>query len=405
LAECFEYFLINLVSLLNQHKTHKMKQTIINAQIILRDQILKSEAIVLEDGYIVSIAPASVSGTNILDLKGAYLLSGFIDLHCDAIEGVIEPRIGVHFPLDFGIAQMDRINAMAGITTSFNSISFASDEFGVRGLNMASNIVKAIKEQTGKSLVDNRIHCRYEITDPETLPVILELIDNDQIDILSFMDHTPGQGQFKQTIDYVNYQRSNYHISLKEIESHLEKKNENRRASAQRITQICEYARKRSIFLLSHDDDTPQRVSELKRLGVTISEFPINLETAIEAKKQGMTTIFGAPNTLRGKSQSGSIKAIEAIEKKVADCLCSDYFPSSLMSAVFKLPDLLDITLCEAINMATLNPANSVGLTDRGEIEVGQVADLVSVQKIGDQHQVTSTWSRGEQVFVANYNL
>ncbi|MDJ0846408.1 hypothetical protein [Crocosphaera sp.] len=54
----------------------------------------------------------------------------------------------------------------------------------------------------------------------------------------------------------------------------------------------------------------------------------------------GLYTIFGAPNILRGKSQSGSMKAISAITNNVVSCLCSDYSPATLLTAAFRLPTL-----------------------------------------------------------------
>ncbi|MEO1764257.1 MAG: alpha-D-ribose 1-methylphosphonate 5-triphosphate diphosphatase, partial [Cyanobacteria bacterium J06629_18] len=50
--------------------------------------------------------------------------------------------------------------------------------------------------------------------------------------------------------------------------------------------------------------------------------------------KRGLMTVFGAPNLLRGQSQSGSIKAIDAIKNQVADTLCADYSPNSSMLVI-----------------------------------------------------------------------
>jgi alpha-D-ribose 1-methylphosphonate 5-triphosphate diphosphatase len=40
-----------------------------------------------------------------------------------------------------------------------------------------------------------------------------------------------------------------------------------------------------------------------------------------------MATLFGAPNILRGKSQSGNMRALDAILEGVADCLCATIPP------------------------------------------------------------------------------
>ena len=147
--------------------------------------------------------------------------------------------------------------------------------------------------------------------------------------------------------------------------------------------------------LPSHDDDRPEKITIVKGLGVAVSEFPINLETAQAARTAGLATLFGAPNILRGKSQSGSMRALDAVIATVADCLCGDYSPAALLPAVMRLPELAGIPLHEAVALVTRNPARAVGLTDRGEIAVGKRADLVAVRTLGNLPQAARVWSAG----------
>jgi alpha-D-ribose 1-methylphosphonate 5-triphosphate diphosphatase len=103
------------------------------------------------------------------------------------------------------------------------------------------------------------------------------------------------------------------------------------------------------------------------------------MEAARAARESGMVTVFGAPNILRGKSQSGAMRALDAVQAGLADCLCADYHPATLLAAVFQLPALAGISLPEAVRLVSANPARAAGLADRGEIAVGKRADLVSV--------------------------
>ena len=139
-------------------------------------------------------------------------------------------------------------------------------------------------------------------------------------------------------------------------------------------------------------------------LGIHLSEFPINLETAQAAKKAGLQTIFGAPNLLRGQSQSGSMKAIDAIKHQVGDILCADYSPASLLAAAFRIPELLGWSLPDAIALVTHNPAQAVNLSDRGEIATGKRADLIVVQCPHGFPQVTTTWVGGRIVYQCHYS-
>jgi len=137
---------------------------------------------------------------------------------------------------------------------------------------------------------------------------------------------------------------------------------------------------------------------------VTVSEFPINLETAQAARAGGLVTLFGAPNILRGKSQSGSMRALDAIKEGVADCLCGDYSPAALLPAVLKLPELAGIKLHEAVALVTCNPARAASLKDRGVIAAGHRADLLAVRRLGGLPQVSRVWSEGLQVMTLAFN-
>jgi len=92
-----------------------------HARIVLADAVLDDAALLIEDGLIAAIEPAGSHGAATVDLSGRTLIPGLIDLHCDAIEKEAEPRARVLFPLDFAVAQVDRRNAAAGITTPYHA--------------------------------------------------------------------------------------------------------------------------------------------------------------------------------------------------------------------------------------------------------------------------------------------
>ena len=380
-----------------------MKTYITRAQLVTQETVIKDASLLIEDGYITAIDPESTSGVRSFDLDGKLLMPGCIDLHCDAIEKEVEPRPNAFFPTEFAVAQIDRRNAAAGITTPFHAISFANEELGVRDNDKAAEIVRAIHDYQPQALVDNRVHCRYEITDPTGLPILLKLLQQNCVDLFSLMDHTPGQGQFKDLPAYLDYISRTYNKTAVQAQALANRKLENAAGALDRIKTLISEALPRNIQVASHDDDTTERVDAMTALGVKISEFPINLVTARAAKCQGMKTIFGAPNLLRGKSQSGSIKAIEAIENQVCDTLCSDYSPASLLTAVFQLPHLLNWSLPDAIALVTRNPAQAVNLHDRGEIKVGKRADLIAIKITNTFPQIVTTWVKGEVVFQTNY--
>jgi alpha-D-ribose 1-methylphosphonate 5-triphosphate diphosphatase len=218
------------------------------------------------------------------------------------------------------------------------------------------------------------------------------------------MDHTPGQGQFKDMAAYRDYLMRTYRKTANEVEIIIERKVDAASSALFRMEELAVAAHKAGISVASHDDDSIERVAIMTEIGADISEFPISLEAAQAAKKSGMSTIFGAPNILRGKSQSGSMKAVDAIHEGVADCLCADYSPASLIVSVFKVPEISDLDLAGAIRLVTKNPASAARLADRGEIAIGKRADLLAVATPGGLPQVTNVWSNGINVYQVQYD-
>ncbi len=374
------------------------------AQVVLENETLKDAAVLIADGHIVAIDPASSEGAQEIDLRGHILMPGMIDLHCDALEKEAEPRPGVHFPFDFACAQADKRNAAAGITTIYHALSFANAELGVRNNATAAELARAVHAWQEHALVDNRVHARYEITDPSAPEVLNDLLDNGEIHLLSFMDHTPGQGQFKNVEAYRQYLARTYKKDEAEIEALLAAKLAQGDSAKLRMEQLAERARALGIALASHDDDQPEKVEVVKALGVTVSEFPINLPTARAARSAGLYTLFGAPNVVRGGSQSGSMRALDAVKEGAADCLCGDYSPAALLPAVMKLPELSGLPLHEAVALVTCNPARAVSLNDRGAIAAGKRADLLAVRCLGGLPQVSRVWSEGLPVMTLTFD-
>ncbi|MBE0509281.1 MAG: alpha-D-ribose 1-methylphosphonate 5-triphosphate diphosphatase [Chromatiales bacterium] len=375
-----------------------------HARVVLADEIHDDVAVLIEGDRIAALDPTGHAGASEIDLSGRTLMPGMIDLHCDALEKEVEPRPGVHFPLAFACAQADKRNAAAGITTVFHALSFANHELGVRNNAFAAEIARAIGDWQRHALVDNRVHLRYEVTDQSAPPLLASLLREGHAQLISFMDHSPGQGQFRDVEAYSAYLAKTYKTDASQLDAILAQKAEAAEGAMARMMQLAELAGQLRVAIASHDDDSPAKVDTVKALGAVISEFPVNLETAQAARAAGLATLFGAPNILRGQSQSGNMRALDAVLAGVADCLCGDYSPAALLPSVMRLPDLAGIALPEAVALVTRNPARAAGLHDRGEIAVGQRADLIAVRELGGLHQAERVWSAGRLTLDARFD-
>ena len=132
---------------------------------------------------------------------------------------------------------------------------------------------------------------------------------------------------------------------------------------------------------------------------MAIAEFPTTREAAEAAHSNGLAVMMGAPNVVRGGSHSGNISAAEVAAAGTLDVLSSDYVPTSLLNAVFALPDLVSgFELPDALRLVTVNPAKAAGLNDRGEIAIGKRADLVQVASTDHHPVVRRVWREGQRV-------
>ena len=160
----------------------------------------------------------------------------------------------------------------------------------------------------------------------------------------------------------------------------------------ERIVALC---RERGLPMASHDDTTPEHIAQAVQEQITISEFPTTRVAASLAREAGISIVMGGPNVVRGGSHSGNVSAKDLAAEGLLDILSSDYVPGSLVSGAFRLHANLSIPLPEAVAKISRNPAERVGLTDRGEIREGLRADLVRVREIESIPAVLQTWSVG----------
>lgn len=355
-----------------------MRRLITHVDIVTPDAVVRDGSLLIEDDRIAAVCPVAPACDRELDGDGALCLPGLVDLHCDALEKEVEPRPRIAFAHDFALVNSDRRNLMCGITTVYHAVSFAGGEWGVRDPRVAGDVVRAVRAFRG--LVDHRVHARYEVTDAGGEEPVGELIRDRQCDLISFMDHSPGQGQFRDMAAYVAYMVRTYHVSEAESLRFGEGKVASRASAPKRMARLAAAAAAQGIALASHDDDTPEKVAEMARLGVTISEFPIGLDAAQAAVAAGMVTLFGAPNVVRGRSSGGNVRALDVILAGACTGLCADYHPPSLLASVLSLPAISHLGLPEAVRLASEAPARAAGLGDRGSLEEGKRGDVVLVR-------------------------
>lgn len=368
--------------------------------VVTPDAVRHGACVVVEDGHIAGVFDAPLpDGGETVDATGGYVLPGLIDLHCDAIEHELQPRPGILFPVELALRSLEGHLAATGITTAYPSISFAEGEFGVRTGTVAAALVEAVYRRAGTAPVRLYVHLRYEITDRAALPVVRDLIAEGRVQLLSFMDHTPGQGQYRELEEYRVFLARTYGVAADVFERLMDRKQAERRVVGAGLAGLASHAHAHGVPLCSHDDDSPAKVDLVRRWGAAICEFPTTLEAARHAASLGMEVCVGAPNVVRGGSQGGGISAQDAIESGAASMLCSDYYPAALLAAVFRL-GFSPRSLPAAVRLASLYPARAAGLGDwTGSLEAGKWADVILVRMVRGLPTVTAAMVGGRWAY------
>jgi alpha-D-ribose 1-methylphosphonate 5-triphosphate diphosphatase len=376
------------------------------ADVVTPTRVLSDAAVVIEGARILEIlgtVPA-LGGETVCWVSGV-IAPGFIDLHSDAFERELRPRPTALVPTDLAFTEFDRKLAGHGITTMFHAVTFAEED-GARFHRESAAVVDAIRALDG--LVRHRVHARYEITDLDAAPTVERLLADGDVDLLSFADHTPGERQFKDRAAYVEYYARAYGIGGERMTQVAERKLQRKTAEGDEVRRavetLAEAARQARVPMASHDDDSAEQVAWAEKLGVSIAEFPVNLEALGAARDAGLHTVMGAPNIVRGRSTGQNLAALAALARRALDSLCSDYFPASLLHAAIKLYRERHCSLPEALALTSRHPARAVGLDRQlGSLEPGKLADLVVIGAHRGVPVVTRTFRDGQEIWRCDY--
>ncbi|MBN2735893.1 MAG: alpha-D-ribose 1-methylphosphonate 5-triphosphate diphosphatase [Spirochaetales bacterium] len=376
-----------------------MKTAFVNGKIILNDRI-SDEELIIKDKSIFSLGP--MNRAKEIDLEGDYLCAGLLELHTDNLEKHISPRPGIIWPSTLSAVKAHDTQIIgAGITTVFDSIAI-----GFRGDdNLRSQIFKdsiAVLDYAQKKdllRASHLIHLRCELPGENTSDIFEEFLNEEKLKLVSLMDHTVGQRQWRDISKWRTFHRAKSWTD-EEAKNEIEKLKIMQSMYAEKNKSIIlSKCKELNISVASHDDTTEEHCLDAFNNGIVISEFPTSKAAAVKAKSLGLKTIMGAPNVVREGSHSGNVSAIELANERLLDGLSSDYVPISLLHGAFMLHQKAGFTIPEAMATVTKNIAAMLKIEDRGEIMEDKRADLVRIRLINDTPIVINVWQQGERVF------
>jgi alpha-D-ribose 1-methylphosphonate 5-triphosphate diphosphatase len=371
-----------------------------HARIVTEDAVVGG-TLLLRNGKIAVLSSGSCAAASGVDCEGDYLIPGMIELHTDNLDKHIAPRPGVHWPAESAVIAHDAQIAASGITTVFDAVAIGDVHRESDRLATLTAMTDglALCQRHDMLRAEHYLHLRCEISHGGLIEQLRPLAKNPSLRLISLMDHTPGQRQFADLRQYANYYQGKYHLNDDQLDAFIQRCTEERalHGDANRAA-VIELAKARGLRLASHDDATPAHAEEAAAYGAVLAEFPTTRAAAAALREHGISILTGAPNVVRGESHSGNVSALTLARDGLADILSSDYVPASLLPAAFRLTRELDYTLPAAIRLVSANPADAMGLSDRGRLAEGLRADVIRVAERGPVPLVRAVWRAGERV-------
>ncbi len=379
-----------------------MTETILaNATLVLPHEVIHG-AIRIEDGAITAIDQGVAVPTGAVDCGGDLLMPGLIELHTDNLERHIEPRPKVNWPHASAIIAHDAELASVGITTVFDALRVGSItsskkmNYGEYARLLADEIL-GLRDKAALK-ISHFLHLRAEVCSETLIAELAKFGPADRIGIVSLMDHTPGQRQFRDLSQLQAYVCGKHGLSASEFDAHVAEQVaiSSRLGAAHEAAAVAE-ARRFGAVLASHDDTTAGQVAISAGHGAHFAEFPTTFEAAQACHAQGIKVMMGAPNLIRGGSHSGNIAASTLAEADLLDIVSSDYVPSALLAAALLLGDLWG-DVARGVRCVTQAPAQAAGLADRGTISLGARGDVIRVARVAGAAALRGTWVQGLRV-------
>ncbi|NKC31508.1 alpha-D-ribose 1-methylphosphonate 5-triphosphate diphosphatase [Falsiroseomonas selenitidurans] len=370
-----------------------------NAQLVLANEVLYG-TLVLRGDRIAEVQPGRSHAPGAIDLDGDHLIPGIVDVHTDNLERQVQPRATARWPSRSAMLAHDSQTAAAGVTTVLDALCLGDLGFDVGRTQTFVEGMNDLDALTGTGLLksDHFLHLRCEIPAADMRELVEMAADHPLVRMVSFMDHSPGVGQYRDVERYRQMRIRNGKTAEQVDKRIIELLETRERLLEPNRRWLLDRVAHRHLPLASHDDDSPEGIARNAADGITISEFPVTREAAQAAKRLGVQVIAGAPNIVRGGSHSGNVAVSDLMQDQTVNVLASDYVPPAMVEAAWLAAGQGHTTLPAAIAMITDTAARMAGFSDRGRLEAGLRADLVQIRPHEGHAVVRKVWRAGERI-------
>jgi len=374
-------------------------KAIINGRIVMPKIVLENKALVIEAGKIVDIADVVPVGAEIMDAKGLIVAPGFVDVHihgsmdADVMDGT---RSAIK-TISSGIAQHGTTSFLPTTMTMHRKDVYRSLEV-IRSLQ-GKMLIGA--EVLGAHLEGPFINVKYKGAQNEAFVVApdYEWI-KDFSDVIKLVTYAPEMDPdfgFTKTVKAetdvvlsIGHSDASYELASKAIEygcSHMTHLFNAMTGLHHRDPGVVGAA-------LMHDVFT-ELIADKVHVNEHLFQFLRD--------NKGADRVILITDSMRAGCMKNGVYELGGQDAYVKDGvarLADGTLAGSVLTlnqAVRNFYESTDATLSEAIQMASLNPATSINVSDRkGSLEIGKDADVILLD---DEFNCHLTFVNGEVVY------
>ena len=377
-----------------------MKLALKSENIVLKDRVF-SGYVLLEDGKIVDIT-SCLEGKEyqIYDYQESYIIPGIIKLKSNAFFNAYNAFKNNLKGDMMAFYEVDKRAASYGITTLYNSITLEKgrkkDDFktSTRALEFLNKI------KTDETMINHKIHLKYELTYQEGIDKTKDLLEHNMIDYISYLGYRQGNEQSIRECYYTEYVQRAMGIKEEQCRRMVERiRNLKAEFKLEEFAYLVKYAKYKGINVAFSDEEAAYKISTFLNKGISLLEDPKDMEKAKLAKEKGILVALDSSSII--KEDDGETK--KALRDGIIDILTTEKEAPELLVTAFYLEEEGLLELFKAISMITIAPAKAVGIDKyAGSIEAGKDADLVVVEKnINNYPIVRATFVKGKLVYTS----
>lgn len=349
-------------------------------KIILPDRLF-SGYIKIENSYIQSIDKSITKQEEkyCIDLTGAYVMPGIINVNSNNMnkQDIYEME---HNAFVSKLRLTEYSYASSGVTTLYHGIQLTEKKMKQEEEKIKTmEIMQLIKnyDKYDFSLIDNKTHLKFQIHSVKTIDEVKLMLDENLLDFVSYdlMTNYKNNNMYKDFY-MQSFLQEELSLSEEKADKVIERIRELRgESNIDELAYLIKYAHYRGIKVCTSEIQSADKI--YKEFKDTIDIIKLTKENKSQISSQDM--YFKLINTHKLLSTPTE----ECINDNII--ISSDKRANELLICVDKLSEKMGIV--DTVKMVTKNPANALGIQDRGEIKQGKIADIIAF-KLFDKEPV-----------------